>query len=125
MKTQDTVILSACINKLQFTGQSLGRVFNSKIGCMCAMHLCCYEAAQPTLRLKTRHLQHLGSLPSDIALLGTCLGYLRVATININHQIYCCIAQGVKASTTHLANILLLLFSSIGSQLNMGLPFQL
>jgi hypothetical protein len=84
---------------------------------MFVMHLCCYEAAQPTLKLKTRHLQHLDYLSSDIALLGTCLGSLRVATININHQIYCCIGQGVKASTTHLANVLLLLFSSIGSQL--------
>jgi hypothetical protein len=39
---------------LQLTGQNLGRVFNSKIGRMYPMHLSCYEAKLPSLKLKTR-----------------------------------------------------------------------
>jgi len=51
------------MDKLQLTGQNLGRVFNSRSGCMCAMHLCCFEAKWPSLKLKTRPKQLFGSLP--------------------------------------------------------------
>ncbi len=37
--------------------------FNTRSGCMCVMHLCCYEAKQPNLKLKTHLKQLLGSLP--------------------------------------------------------------
>ncbi len=51
------------MDKLQLTGRNLGRVFNSRSGCINAMHLCCYEAKQPKVKLKTRPKQLLGSLP--------------------------------------------------------------
>jgi hypothetical protein len=51
------------MDKLQLTGQNLGQFFNSRSGCMCAMHLCSYEAKQPNLKLKTQPKQRLGSLP--------------------------------------------------------------
>jgi hypothetical protein len=51
------------MDNLQLTGRYLGRVFNSKSGCMCPKHLFCYEAKQPNLKLKTRP-KLLGSLPS-------------------------------------------------------------
>jgi hypothetical protein len=55
------------MDNLQLTGRHLGQVFNSRNGCMCAMHLC-YEAKQPNLNLKTRPKQLLGSLPLASAL---------------------------------------------------------
>jgi hypothetical protein len=58
------------MDKLQLAGQNLGRVFNSRSGCMCARHLFCYEAKQPNLKLKTRPKQLLGSLPIGFALPG-------------------------------------------------------
>ncbi len=58
------------MDKLQLKGQSLGRVFNSRSGCMHATHLFGYEAKLPDLKLKTRHKQLLGSLLLDIALPG-------------------------------------------------------
>jgi len=48
---------SLTMDKLQLTGQNLGRVFSSKVGCMYAVHLCCYEAKLPSLKLKTRDKQ--------------------------------------------------------------------
>jgi hypothetical protein len=63
------------MDKLQLTGQNLGRVFNFKSGCVCAMQLSCFETKLPNLMLKTRPKQLLGSLPLDITLPG---GNLRV-----------------------------------------------
>jgi hypothetical protein len=40
-----------CMFKLQLTGQNLGWVFNSRSGCMGAMHLCCIQAKWPSLLL--------------------------------------------------------------------------
>jgi hypothetical protein len=51
------------MDNLQLAGRYLGRVFNSKSGCMCPKHLFCYEAKQPNLKLKTRP-KLLGTLPS-------------------------------------------------------------
>ncbi len=62
------------MDKLQLTGQNLGRVFNSRMGCMCGVPFCCYEAKQTNLKLKTRPKQLLGSLPLAFALPG--LAYL-------------------------------------------------
>jgi hypothetical protein len=45
------------IDKLQLSGQNLGWVFNSRSVCMCVVHLCCFEAKQPNLMLKTRPKQ--------------------------------------------------------------------
>jgi hypothetical protein len=58
------------MDKLQLTGQNLGRVFNCRSGCMGALHLCCYEAKRPNLKLKTQPKQLLGSLPLAFVLLG-------------------------------------------------------
>ncbi len=54
--------------KLQLTERNLGQVFKSKSGSMHAMQLCCYEAKLPSLTLKTRPEQLLGSLRLDIIL---------------------------------------------------------
>ncbi len=56
------------MDKLQLAGQNLGQVFNSRSGCMCAMHLCCYEAKRPNLKLQTCPKQLLGSLMWAFAL---------------------------------------------------------
>ncbi len=39
------------------------RAFNSRSGCMCAMHFSCCEAKQPNLKLRPKQL--LGSLPQQ------------------------------------------------------------
>jgi hypothetical protein len=51
------------MDKLQLTGQNLGRVFNSRSGCMGATHLRRYKAKWPNLKLKTRPKRLLGYLP--------------------------------------------------------------
>jgi hypothetical protein len=56
------------MGKLQLTGQYVGRVFNSRSGCMCPKPLFCYEAKQPNLKLKTQPKQLFGSLPIAFAL---------------------------------------------------------
>jgi hypothetical protein len=56
------------MGKRLLTGQALGRVFNSRSGCMHNMHLLCRIAMQPNLELKTQPKQLLGSLPLDIVL---------------------------------------------------------
>jgi hypothetical protein len=56
------------MDKLQLTGQNLGRVFNSRSACMRAMQLLYFETKQPNLLLKTRPKLLLGSLPLDIML---------------------------------------------------------
>ncbi len=55
-------------SKLQLTRQNLGQVFNSISGCKCAMQLSCFEAKQPSLKLKTCAKQLLGSLLLEFAL---------------------------------------------------------
>ncbi len=55
-------------NKLQPTGQNRGRVFNSWSGRLHVAHLCRCEVKQPSLKLKTRPEQLLGSLPLDVVL---------------------------------------------------------
>jgi hypothetical protein len=56
------------MDKLLLTGQTLGRVAITRSGFMCAMHLCCYEAKMPNLKLKTQPNQPLGYIRLDIAL---------------------------------------------------------
>ncbi len=51
------------MEKVKETGHNLGRVFNSRRGCMNAMHLLCSKAKLPSLVLKTRPRKLLGSLP--------------------------------------------------------------
>jgi hypothetical protein len=56
------------MDKLQLSGRNLGRVFNSRSGCLCAIQLNWFETKLPGLKMKTRPKQLLGSLPSDIML---------------------------------------------------------
>jgi hypothetical protein len=49
------------MDKLQLTGQNLGRVFNSRSGRVHALQLHFSETKQPNLKLKTRPKQLLGS----------------------------------------------------------------
>ncbi len=56
------------MDKLQLTGRYLGRVFNTRSGCVCAMQLHCFETKLSSLMLKNRPKQLLGSLLLDIAL---------------------------------------------------------
>jgi hypothetical protein len=58
------------MDKLQLTGQNLGRVFNSRSSRVHAQQLHFSEMKQPNLKLKTRPKQLLGSLPLLIALPG-------------------------------------------------------
>jgi hypothetical protein len=62
-----TLAKSTATDKLQVTGQNLGRVFNSRSGCMRARFLRCHEAKLSDLKLKTRSKILLGSPPKDIA----------------------------------------------------------
>ncbi len=45
------------MDKLLLTGLNLGRVFNSRSSFMWVVHLFCYEAKWPNLKLKTRRKQ--------------------------------------------------------------------
>jgi hypothetical protein len=75
-------IIKLSMDKLQLTGQNLGRVFNSRSGCMCAMHLCYYEAKLPNLKLKTWPKQLLGSLPITFALSALRIMACSLSTLN-------------------------------------------
>jgi hypothetical protein len=46
----------------------LGRVFNSRCGCVCATQLHCFETKLPNVMLKTRPKQLLGYLRLNITL---------------------------------------------------------
>ncbi len=50
------------VNKLQLKRRNLGRVFNFRSGYLHTVHLLCYRVKLPSLKLKTRPEQILGSL---------------------------------------------------------------
>ncbi len=54
------------MDKLQLTGRYLGRVFNTRSGCVCAMQLNCFETKLSSLMLKTQPKQILGSSPDSL-----------------------------------------------------------
>jgi hypothetical protein len=56
------------MDKLQLTGQKLGRVFNFRSSHLHATHLWCFHVKLPNLRLKSWPKQLLGSLLLEIAL---------------------------------------------------------
>ncbi len=60
--------ISKILDKFNLTGQNLSWVFNLRIGCKDPVHLHCFEAKLPNLKLKTQSEQLLGSLPLDFAL---------------------------------------------------------
>jgi hypothetical protein len=55
------------MDKLQLTGQNLGRVFNFRNGRVHVVHFVCYEVKLTNLKLKTRAKQLSGPLLLDIA----------------------------------------------------------
>ncbi len=63
------------MGKLQLTGQNQGRIFNFTSVRVHAVHLLCYRAKLPNLKLITRPRQLLGSFPLDIALTVVLLQY--------------------------------------------------
>ncbi len=62
---------AAIMDKLQLTGQNLGRVFNFRSGRVHAVCLLYNRVKLPILKLKTRPKQVLGSLPLHIVLPAT------------------------------------------------------
>ncbi len=84
------------MDKLQLTGQNLGRVFNSRSCHLYVMHACGYRFKLPNLKLKTRPEQLSGYLTLDIALQGALKGgsittvdlLLSISTI-FYEQIFC------------------------------------
>jgi hypothetical protein len=56
------------MDKLQLTGQNLGRVFNFRFGHLHAEHFWCNQVKLPFLKLKTRPKHFLGYLRLVIAL---------------------------------------------------------
>jgi hypothetical protein len=58
------------MDKLQLSGQNLGRVFNSRGGHVYAMHSSVYYSKLPNFKLKTWPKQLLGSVLLDIELPG-------------------------------------------------------
>ncbi len=61
---------SLIMDKLQLTGQNLGRVFNFRSGHLYAATFLVISVKLPNLQLKTRPKQLLGSLPLVIMLPG-------------------------------------------------------
>jgi hypothetical protein len=108
-----TLAKSTAMDKLQVTGQNLGRVFNSRSGCMCARLLRCHETKLPDLKLKTRSKIILDYLLINIAhpdtawLFATVVAKdeLTLATLMIEHLIgsimFCPRSQG-KWALGHL-----------------------
>jgi hypothetical protein len=79
------------MEKLQLTGQNLGRVFNFRSGHLHAATFLVLIVKLPNLQLKTRHKQLLGSLMIVIALPGSrklpggCfVNFLKQANLLIN-----------------------------------------
>ncbi len=67
------------MDKLQLTGQNLGRVFNFRFGHLHAEHFWCYQVKLPNLKMKTRPKQLLRSLLLVIALPGQiCQSYAKI-----------------------------------------------
>ncbi len=56
------------MDKLHLTGQNLGRVFNSRLGCAWICRSIAYVTKQSNLKFKTRPKQLLGSLLTAFAL---------------------------------------------------------
>ncbi len=69
-------------DEVQLTGQNLGILFNSRSGCMSAMHLLRSEAIRPNLKLKAEPKQ-LGSLVLNTSLPAMCLLQLVVLTYGL------------------------------------------
>ncbi len=58
------------MDKLELTGQNIGRVLNSRLCRACIGHTIVHITKQPNLKLKTRPKKLLGYLPLAFALQG-------------------------------------------------------
>jgi hypothetical protein len=63
-------------------GLNLGQVFNSRSGCLLAIHLIYIGTKRRNLELKTRYKQLLGSLPLAFALPGSSQQKSFLATLS-------------------------------------------
>ncbi len=61
---EPVIFLQKLLKKLQLTGQNLGRVISSRSGHVHGKLIRCHEVKQPSLKLKTRPKQLLGSFQS-------------------------------------------------------------
>jgi hypothetical protein len=59
----DVHSMDTFLDKIQIAGLNLGYIFNSRSGCMCAIHILCNETELPNLKLKTQSKEFLGYLP--------------------------------------------------------------
>ncbi len=70
IKINKNILIIQSMDKLELTGQNLGRVFNFRFGHLHAEHFWCYQVKLPNLKLKPQPKQLLGYLPLVIALPG-------------------------------------------------------
>jgi hypothetical protein len=61
------------MDKRNLTGQTLGRIFNSKLGHACICRKVAHITKRPNLKLKTRSKQLSGSLVLALVFPGQCL----------------------------------------------------
>ncbi len=92
------------MDKLQLTGQNLGRVFNFRSGHLHAATFLVLSVKLPNLQLKTRPKQLLGYLPLVIALPATTLE----ASFMLLENIY---STGVSHDDIHMTIVIYLLYS--------------
>jgi hypothetical protein len=81
-------MIKAFLDRLEQAGQNLGRVFNSRSGCIRSMKFFCCVIKLTNLKLKTRSKQHLRSLPLDITIPNQTF-ILTLKILNINAQRHC------------------------------------
>jgi hypothetical protein len=102
------------MDKLQLTGPNLCQDFNFRSGCVSALHLLCYGAKLPNLKLKTRSKQLLSSLPFDIALLISCLWLIDILmmlqrasgrSLKCKHQRYFPLSVSVKSENKAMVGL--------------------
>ncbi len=67
------------LDKVKLTGQNLGRVFNFRRGRACLCHAIAFIQKQPSLKLKTRPLKSLGSVPLAFVFLDLTRGHACIA----------------------------------------------
>ncbi len=79
---------SLIMAKLQLTGQNLGRVFNSRSGCVHTMMVNCVETKLLNLKLKARAKQVVGSLLSYIALFLVTYEWIKKARVFVRGKLF-------------------------------------
>jgi hypothetical protein len=83
------IVLKMVMDKLQLTGQNLGRVCTFRIAHVHVVHLHCYRVKLPDLKLKTRPKQLLGSLPLGIVLPKLVVNFMKKNCIGFRFSQTC------------------------------------